>query len=30
MTATNHEDIMAVPPSMNRLPVRGVGFRIVE
>ena len=30
MTATNHADIMAVPQSMNRLPVRRVGFRIVE
>jgi hypothetical protein len=30
MTATNHEDIIAVPPSMDRLPVRGVGLRVVE
>jgi len=28
--ATNHKDIVAVPQSMKRLPVRGVGFRIIE
>jgi hypothetical protein len=30
MTATNHEDIMAVPASMHRLPVQGVGLRVVK
>jgi hypothetical protein len=30
MTATNHQDIVAVPPSMDRLPIRGVGLRVVE
>jgi hypothetical protein len=30
MTATHHEDIMAVPPSMDRLPIGRVGLRVVE
>lgn len=30
MTATNHEDILAVSPSMDRRSVRGVGSRVVE
>lgn len=30
MTATSHEDIMVVQPSMDRLSASGVGLRIVE
>ncbi len=30
MTATTHHDIIAVPSSMNRLAVAGVGLRVVE
>jgi hypothetical protein len=31
MTATEHEDIVAVPSSMDRFPIRGVvGLRVVE
>jgi hypothetical protein len=30
MTATNHEDIMVVPASVDRLPMRRVGLRVVE
>ena len=30
MTATKHDDIRVVPPSMDRLPICGVGLRVVE
>jgi hypothetical protein len=30
MTATRHDDIVVLRPSMNRLPVPGVGLRVVK